>query len=273
MNKFPARVINVGIAEQNLIGFAAGVANGGFIPFTGNAAPFLINRSLDQLRVDLSYSNSNVKVIGLHTGFSYGTDGITHHEVNDVGILRTLPNIDIYVPCDGNETEHLTEFIAANRRPVYISLNSGAFPDITNKLHLHFEGKPLQFSEGDDLTIIALGTAVHDALEAAGSLGSFCSPEIFALTSVRPLDPAPLLASIKKTGRVLTVEQHSINSGAGSIAAALIAENGLGAKLKRLGIPEGSFTRNASAPENKRYFGLDSTGIEKTVKELLSMKT
>lgn len=269
MNRFPGRVVNVGIAEQNLMGFAAGMANGGFIPFTGNAAPFLINRSMDQLRVDISYSNSNVKVNGLHAGFSYGTDGITHHEVNDVGVIRGLPGFEIFVPCDGADSERLTEYAVSHRGPVYISLNSGSFPDISLAYQSFSPGKPLQFSEGRDITIIALGTAVHDAMEAAGALKGSYSADLFALTSIRPLDTAPLTASIKKTGRVLTIEQHSILGGAGSIIAALIAEQGSGAKLKRLGIPEGVFTLNASAGENKRYFGLDSHGIAAAIRQFL----
>jgi transketolase len=268
ISRFPDRVINVGIAEQNLIGFAAGMANGGFIPFTGNATPFLINRSIEQLKVDISYSKSNVKVNGLHAGFSYGTDGVTHHEVNDVGVIRGLPGFEIYVPCDGAECEGITEYAATKKGPVYISMNSGAFPDISAG-QTFTPGEPLQFAEGKDLTVIALGTAVHDVMEASVMLKGICSPDVFALTSIRPMDPTPLIDSIKKTGKVLTVEQHSVHGAAGSIAAAIIAEQGLGARLKRLGIPEGTFTKNASAQENKRFFGLDSQGIAAVIREFL----
>ena len=269
MNRFPDRTINVGIAEQDLIGFAAGMANGGFIPFTGNATPFLINRAAEQLKVDVSYSNGNVKVNGLHAGFSYGTDGVTHHEVNDVGVMRGLPGFEIYVPCDGVECERLTEYAAAKNGPVYISLNTGSFPDISHAYQAFSPGRPLQFAEGRDLTVIALGTAVHDAMEAIVSLKGICSPDVFALTSIRPMNPTPLTASFTKTGKVLTVEQHSVHGAAGSIAAALIAEQGLGAKLKRLGIPEGVFTKNALAQENKRFFGLDSPGIAAAIRDFL----
>ncbi|GHU86822.1 transketolase [Spirochaetia bacterium] len=269
MSRFPDRVINVGIAEQNLMGIAAGLANTGFIPFTGNAAPFLINRSAEQLKVDISYSNSNVKVNGLHAGFSYGADGITHHEVNDIAFIRGLPGFEIYVPCDGAECEQMTMYAANHKGPVYMSLNSGVFPEVSPGSGSFIPGKPLQFADGGDLTIIALGTTVHDALEAATALRGTCSPDIFALSSIRPLDSAPLIQSIKKTGKVLTVEQHSVNGGAGSIAAGLIAEQGLGAKLKRLGIPEGSFTQNRTAADNKACFKLDAAGIKETIREML----
>jgi transketolase len=269
-NLFPERLINVGIAEQNLMGIAAGLANSGVIPITGNAAPFLISRSNEQLKVDISYSNSNFKVTGLHPGFSYGTDGITHHEVNDICFIRGMPNFEIYVPCDPRECTQVLEYSVFERQgPVYISLNTGKFPVITAETHVFTPGEPIRFSAGKDLTIIALGTAVHDALEAAENLKDCANFDIFALTSIRPLLPYVLIESIRKTGQVLTVEQHSVHGGAGSLVAELIAEYGLGVRLKRLGVPEGSFTRNWTASENKAFFSLDAAGIVKTVKEML----
>jgi transketolase len=271
LQAFPDRVVNVGIAEQNLMGVAAGMANGGFIPVTGNATPFLISRSNEQLKVDISYSNSNVKVNGLHAGFSYGTDGCTHHEVNDVSVVRGFPNFEIYVPCDPRECAQITEYAVTKRvGPVYISLNTGNFPDITPEDYRFVPGKPVKFSEGKDLTIVALGTAVHDALQVQERLGSSVSADIFSISSVRPLDLSEIAASIKKTGRVVTVEQHSTHGGAGSLVAECIADRGLGAKLKRLGVPEGTYTKNWTAPDNKVYFGLDAEGIVKSVKTFLA---
>lgn len=271
LQAFPERVINVGIAEQNLIGIAAGLANGGFIPITGNATPFLISRSNEQLKIDISYSNSNVKINGLHAGFSYGKDGCTHHEVNDVSIIRGFPNFEIYVPCDPRECAQITEYAITERKgPVYISLNTGNFPDITPEDHHFSPGKPVQFTEGKDLTIIALGTAVHDVLQAQKELGTRFKADIFSLSSIRPLDTSALEASIRKTGHVITVEQHSTHGGAGSIVAECIADNGLCARLKRLGVPEGSYTKNWDAEDNKVYFGLDASGIRRTIQEFLA---
>ena len=271
LQAFPDRVVNVGIAEQNLMGVAAGMANGGFIPVTGNATPFLISRSNEQLKVDISYSNSNVKVNGLHAGFSYGTDGCTHHEVNDVSVMRGFPNFEIYVPCDPRECAQITEYAITKRvGPVYISLNTGNFSDITPEDYRFVPGKPVKFASGKDLTIVALGTAVHDALQAQQQLGSSVSADIFSISSVRPLDLSEIAASIKKTGRVVTIEQHSTHGGAGSLVAECIADRGLGAKLKRLGVPEGAYTKNWIAPDNKVYFGLDAEGIVKSVKTFLA---
>jgi transketolase len=267
--RFPEDVVNVGIAEQNLIGIAAGFANMGFIPFTGNAAPFLVNRSAEQIKVDAGYSCSNVKLNGMHAGFSYGIDGVTHHEVNDISFFRGLPSFEIYAPSCPGECEQITEYAAQHRGPVYISLNTGAFPEILPEGCRFIPGKALQVGEGTDVTIIALGSAVHDAMEAAAALGHSCRPDIFALSSIRPLDTTALLASIRKTGKVITLEQHSTHGGCGSLIAEAVAENGLGAKLIRLGVPEGEFTKNASAAANKRAFGLDAEGIINKVRDIL----
>ena len=268
---FPERVINVGIAEQNLIGIAAGMANGDVIPVTGNAAPFLISRSNEQLKIDLSYADSNVKVNGMHAGFSYGLDGITHHEINDISVMRGMPGFEIYVPCDSRECAQMTLYSVLIRYgPVYTSLNTGKFPVITPAEYSFTPGQPIQFSGGKDITIIALGTAVHDALQAAEKLRQKINCAVFAVTSIRHFAPGAIIDSIKETGRVLTVEQHSTHGGVGSLIAELIAENGLGAKLKRLGIPEGSFSKNWSQAENKAYFKLDAAGIAETIPGMLT---
>ena len=267
---FPERVINVGIAEQNMMGMAAGMANGGVIPVTGNAAPFLISRSNEQLKVDISYAGSNVKVNGMHPGFSYGTDGITHHEVNDICIIRGMPGFEIYSPCDSRECRQMTYYGVLNRQgPVYTSLNTGKFPVITPPDYNFKPGLPLQFSDGKDITIIALGSAVHDILEAVKNLKDTLSCAVFAITSIRPFMPAMLIDSIRRTGLVLTVEQHSTHGGAGSLVAELIAENGIGARLKRLGVPEGSFSKNWTQADNKAHFKLDAAGIAETIREMM----
>jgi len=268
---FPERVVNVGIAEQNMMGIAAGMANGGVIPVTGNATPFLISRSNEQLKVDISYAGSNVKVNGMHAGFSYGTDGITHHEVNDICYTRGMPGFEIYAPCDPRECRQMAFYGVLERKgPVYTSLNTGKFHNITPEDYVFKPGLPVQFSDGNDITIIALGNAVHDVLEAVESLGNGLSCAIFAITSIRPFLPVTLLDSIGHTGLVLSVEQLSTHGGAGSLVAELIAENGLGAKLKRLGVPEGYFTKNWTQADNKAYFKLDANGIAETIREMTS---
>jgi transketolase len=211
-----------------------------------------------------------VKVNGLHPGFSYGTDGITHHEVNDISVVRGYPSFEIYAPCDHVECALMTEYAIGHRGPVYMSLNTGVFPAILPKNHRFVPGKPIQWAEGADITIIALGTAIHDALDAAARMRHVCGTDVFALSSVRPLNAGPLAESMAKTGKVITVEQHSTHGGCGSLAAELIAERGLGARLIRRGVPEGAFTKNASAAANKRAFGLDAPGITEAIKRILA---
>jgi transketolase len=270
-SRFPELVVNVGIAEQNLVGMAAGFANMGFIPFTGNAAPFLISRSAEQIKVDIGYSHANVKLNGMHAGFSYGLDGITHHEVNDISIMRGCPPVAIFVPCDGRECEYMTEYAAKNQGPFYMSLNSGSFSEITDEDSRWIPGKPVQVARGQDLTVICLGTAVHDALNAAVILKDRLTMDIFAVSSIRPFAGDKLADSIRKTGQVLTIEQHSTHGGCGSLTAELIAENGLNARLLRLGIPEGSYTKNATSAFNKKIFGLDASGIIRTIEDLVKL--
>ncbi|MDR2759625.1 MAG: transketolase family protein [Spirochaetaceae bacterium] len=270
--RFPELVVNVGIAEQNLIGIAVGLSNMGFIPFTGNAAAFLICRSAEQIKVDVSYSHANVKLNAMHAGFSYGLDGVTHHEINDISVMRGCPALTIFAPCDGRECAEMTRYAAAKEGPFYISLNSGSFPDIHGEDYRIVPGKPVQAAQGQDLTVICLGTAVHDALEAAAILKDRFTMDVFALSSIRPLDKTALAESIKKTGKVLTLEQHSTHGGAGSIVSELIAGEGLGARLKRLGVPEGTFTQNAAAPFNKTFFGLDGKGIAGTIREFMEKR-
>jgi len=212
-------------------------------------------------------------VNGMHAGFSYGTDGITHHEINDISVIRGMPGFEIYSPCDPQECRQMTFYSIQHRKgPVYTSLNTGKFPVITPAGYVFKPGLPVQFSDGKDLTIIALGNAVHDVLEAVEVIGKKLSCAIFAVTSIRPFIPGILQDSIKQTGMVITVEQHSTHGGVGSIIAELIAENGLGARLKRLGIPEGSFTKNRTQADNKAYFKLDTHGITETINEIIQLK-
>jgi transketolase len=269
VSRFPDAVVNVGIAEQNLIGVAAGLANMDFVPFTGNAAPFLVSRSAEQIKVDVGYSHANVKLNGMHAGFSYGLDGITHHEVNDISVMRGCPPVMIFVPCDGRECSRMTEYAAQTRGPFYISLNSGSFPDITNEDAHWTPGNPVQVAEGNDLTVICLGTAVHDAIEASSMLKNRFAVDVFALSSIRPFVGDKLADSVRRTGRVLTVEQHSTHGGCGSLVAEMIAEKGLNARLLRLGVPEGSYTKNASSAFNKKFFGLDAAGIIHAIEDLV----
>jgi transketolase len=206
----------------------------------------------------------------MHAGFSYGLDGITHHEVNDISTIRGMPGFEIYAPCDPRECKQMTFYGALKHNgPVYTSLNTGKFPVITPENYVFEPGMPIQFKDGKNITIIALGTAVHDVLEAVENFSNNLSCAVFAITSIRPFIPAMLIDSIKQTSLVLTVEQHSTHGGIGSLIAELITENGLGVKQKRLGVPEGTFTKDWTQADNKIYFKLDAAGITETIRGMI----
>lgn len=263
--KYPDRLINVGIAEQNLIGVATGLSKTGFVVATGNATSFLVSRSNEQIKVDISYSHSNVKLNGMHSGFGYAKDGVTHHEVNDISTFRGFPAFQIFCPCDAREVKQLVRYAVAHDGPVYISYATGSFPLITPDSYTFIPGIPLQVQKGEQVTILCLGTAIFDAV-----LADCKNADVFMISSIRPLCLDEILESINKTKKVITVEQHSTHGGLGSIIAEAIADNGLGAKLIRLGVTEGEFTLNQSIDINKAKFKIDADGIKETYKKLVN---
>lgn len=260
LEKYPSRLINTGIAEMNLIGMAAGLSCVGYIPATGNASAFLTARSNEQLKVDVSYSHSNVKINAMHPGFCYGQDGVTHHSTYDLATILGMPGIEVFYPCDARETYQVVRYGLKHEGPVFTAYGSGLFPNITEENYEFSPGVPIRFAEGGVVTIIALGVAIHDVLSA-----SIDDADIFAVTSVRPLDTKVLVESISKTRKVVVVEHHQIHGGLGSIISEIISDNGIGAKLLRLGVPNNEFTPNVKASSIKTLLGLDPTGIAKAV--------
>ncbi|ADK80160.1 transketolase family protein [Sediminispirochaeta smaragdinae] len=264
--KFPEKVVNVGIAEQNLIGAAAGMALGGMIPITANAAPFLIGRSNEQVKNDICYSNTNVKLVGLNPGFAYGPLGPTHHCIDDISVMRGFGNITIFTPQDPREVRALFHYLLSHEGPAYIRLDSFSCENLPGTSE-NFKPGALTFHRGGsgddcDLAIICLGTASHAGLAAAERLASEgINAAVVGISSIRPIDRGALSAVIASCGRVLTVEEHSAHGGIGSLAAEVIAENGLSAILKRLAIPEGQFAPASPVPAIQKAYQLDSEGI------------
>lgn len=262
--EFSDRIVNVGIAEMNLIGMAAGFSAMGYIPVTGNASSFLVARSNEQIKDDISYSNSNVKLNAMHPGFCYGQDGVTHHSTYDLATILGMPGIEIYYPCDGRETKQIIEYGINHYGPVFTALGSGKFKNITPEDYVFKPGKPVKLAEGKKVTILALGISAHDVIDA-----KIEDADVFAVSSLRPFDKPEILDSIKKTGMAVTVEQHQVHGGLGSLISELITDNGVGAKLLRLGVPENSFTKNICASEIKESLGLDGKGIHQAVSDFL----
>jgi transketolase len=268
--RFPDRVIDVGIAEQNLVGVAVGLSLGGFVAVTANAAPFLVARANEQVKNDVCYSQTNVKLVGLNAGVAYGALASTHHAIDDVSIMRGLGNILIFAPADAIEADRIFGYAIDYEGPVYIRMDSAALPQIHDETYRFEAGRLDVLRQGEDLTIAALGSIVHEALAAAEDLaGIGISAQVLNMSSIRPLHREALIEPIVRTGRVMTVEEHSLHGGLGSLVAEIIAEERVGAHLVRLGVPEGEFAKAGPRQEIRAYHGFDRQGIVASSKKLM----
>jgi transketolase len=270
MEKFPERLINVGIAEQNLVGIATGLSLGGFVAVTANAAPFLVARANEQVKNDVCYSESNVKMIGLNAGVSYGPLASTHHAIDDISIMRGFGNTQIFAPCDPQETQQIIKYALGYNGPVYVRLDSAKFSELHKKDYRFDPGKIDVLLEGNDLTIFALGSVVHEAYQACLELKKEkIDIELINVSSIRPLSKDQIIKSIQKTKKAITVEEHSLHGGLGSIISEIIADNGLNSKLRRLGISEGTFSKSGPRAEIRSYYHIDTKGIMDMVKDII----
>lgn len=221
----PERFIQVGIAEANMVGIAAGLANAGLIPFAGSFANFLTGRVYDQIRQVVAYSNKNVKLAASHAGITLGEDGATHQIMEDIGLMRMMPNMIVINPCDYNQT-YLATFAAAEwQGPVYLRFGRPSVPNFTSLDKPFAIGKGILFEEGTDVTIIATGHMLWKALEAWDILKEQnISAEIINIHTIKPLDENIILSSVTKTGCVVTAEEHLKNGGLGDAVAQLLSE-------------------------------------------------
>lgn len=269
-DRFPDRLVNVGIAEQSLVGSAAGMALGGFVAVTANAAPFLVHRANEQVKNDVCYTNTNVKLVGLNAGVCYGALASTHHAIDDVSIMRGFGNILIFAPADPVEAEQIFKYALDYEGPVYIRLDSAKFPALHDAKYRFEAGKVDKLRDGNRLSLVAMGSTVHEAVAAAEDLGSLgIEADVLNISSIRPLEREEIIRSLKKTGLALTVEEHSVHGGVGSLVCEIAAEEGLGCRVKRLGFAEGEFAKSGPRSEMRSYVGLDADGIVKTATELV----
>lgn len=221
---FPDRFFQVGIAEANMMGIAAGLTIGGKIPFTGTFANFSTGRVYDQIRQSIAYSNKNVKICASHAGLTLGEDGATHQIMEDIGMMKMLPNMTVICPCDYNETKAATIAIAAHEGPVYLRFGRPSWPVFTAADEPFVIGKAKKMTEGTDVTIIATGHLVWKALEAAEILHERgVSAEVINMHTIKPLDEEAILQSVKKTGCVVSAEEHMRNGGLGDSVAQVLA--------------------------------------------------
>ena len=221
---FPERFVQCGIAEANMVGIAAGMSLCGKVPFLGGFAEFVTGRVYDQIRQVVCYSNKNVKVCGSHAGISLGEDGATHQTMEDIALMKVLPNMTVLVPCDYNQAKAATLAAAEHVGPVYLRLGRSKMPNFTEEGAKFEIGKAQMMNEGKDVTIFACGHLVWEALEAAKALeAEGINAEVINLHTIKPLDVDAIVASAKKTGAVVTAEEHLFNGGMGDSVAQTLA--------------------------------------------------
>lgn len=267
---FPERHINCGIAEQNMIGVAAGIAATGRVAFASSFAMFAAGRAYEQIRNSVGYPQLNVKIAATHGGISVGEDGATHQCNEDFALMRTIPGMVVMVPSDDVEAEAMVRAAYAHKGPVYMRFSRLATPVFNNPETYKFEiGKAITMREGKDVAIIAAGLPVASAMEAAEKLAAEgIEARVIDMHTIKPLDEAAVLRAAKEIGKIVTVEEHSVIGGLGSAVAEVLAEQ-CPAKLKRVGVYD-RYTESGPAEALIHHYGLDGEGVYSAVKAFLA---
>ena len=264
--KFPDRAFNLGIAEANMIGVGAGLAMAGKIPFVASFACFLVGR-FETIRISVAYTNANVKLVGTHVGVAIGEDGYSQMGLEDIACIRALPNIPVIQPADELETKQVIAYAVEHAGPLYLRLTRQNLEPVSPANYQFRFGKWVRLREGTDVTIIASGGTVFPALEAAKQLeGDGIQAEVINAATIKPLDEEMLLASARRTGHVVTVEDHSINGGLGGAVAELLAE-GCPTLMRRIGVQ--GFGESGDLKGLYAKHGLDAAGIARTTRKFL----
>ncbi len=269
--EFPERFFQIGIAEANMIGMAAGMTIGGKIPFAGTFANFATGRVYDQIRQTLAYSNKNVKIAASHAGITLGEDGATHQIMEDIGLMKMLPNMTVIVPCDYNQTKAATIAAAEHIGPVYLRFGRPKVPIFTPE-NVKFEiGKADVLNEGTDVTIFACGHLVWKAIEACEILEEKgISAEIINIHTIKPLDNEAILKSVAKTRAVVTAEEHMMNGGMGDSVAQLLARK-LPTPVEMVAVDD-KFGESGKPEELMTKFGIDTINIVEAAETVLKRK-
>lgn len=268
---FPERFFQVGIAEANMMGLAAGMTIGGKIPFTGTFANFSTGRVYDQIRQSIAYSGKNVKICASHAGLTLGEDGATHQILEDVGMMQMLPHMVVINPCDYNQTKAATIAIADHEGPVYLRFGRPSVPIFTPEDQKFEIGKGILLNEGSDVTIIATGHLVWEAIEAAKALHEKgISAEIINIHTIKPLDEKMVIASARKTGAVVTAEEHQILGGLGSSVAQTLASNAP-TPIEFVGVND-SFGESGTPAQLMTKYGLDAKNIVSACERVIKRK-
>lgn len=269
--KFPERFFNMGIAEANMIGTAAGLAAAGKIPFASTFAIFAVGRAWEQVRQSVAYPKANVKIVATHSGVTVGEDGGSHQAIEDIAIMRAVPNMTVIVPADGVETKLAIRAAAAYKGPVYVRLGRNKVQTVVPEGFKFEIGKGVTLREGRDLTIIGTGLMTAQALAAAEQLqAAGISAKVLHIATIKPLDEELILAAARETGAIVTCEEHSIVGGLGGAVAELLAEK-CPTPLTRLGIKD-RFGLSGKAEDLLKYFGLLADNVVDAAKEVLLKK-
>ena len=269
--EFPERFFNLGIAEQDVIGTAAGFSLLGFIPFATSFAVFLTNRAYDMLRIDVCYNNCNVKVVCSHTGLTVGEDGATAQCLEDFAIMRVLPNMKVICPVDFIEAKKATRIIAEQIGPVYMRTGRAPFPVITKESDPFIIGKANVLREGHDVAVIACGLMVSEALEAAKLLKmEGIEVRVINMHTIKPIDEKVIIESAKKTGALVTAEEHQIYGGLGSAVAEVLAKN-FPAPLEMVAVRD-TFGESGDPEGLLKKYHLKDTDIAEAVKKAIQRK-
>ncbi len=267
----PERFFQIGIAEANMIGIAAGLTIGGKIPFTGTFANFSTGRVYDQIRQSVAYSDKNVKICASHAGLTLGEDGATHQILEDIGLMKMLPGMTVINTCDYNQTKAATLAIADHKGPVYLRFGRPVVPNFTPADEPFEIGKAIVLTEGSDVTIVATGHLVWEALTAAEALNEQgIKAEVINIHTIKPLDEAAILKSLAKTGCIVTAEEHNVIGGLGESISRLLVSN-KPAPQEFVAVQD-TFGESGTPEQLMEKYGLTSGDIEKAVKNVLDRK-
>ncbi|HTG67727.1 MAG TPA: transketolase C-terminal domain-containing protein [Candidatus Udaeobacter sp.] len=266
---YPEQFVEVGIAEQNIVGISAGLAHSGKKPFVTSPACFLSMRSIEQIKVDVAYSATNVKLVGISGGVSYGALGMSHHSVQDLAVMRAIPGLAVVLPADRHETKKMTEALVKHEGGAYVRIGRNPVEDVYDSDDYEFViGKAVTMREGSDITIIAAGETVRVALDAEAALkeaGVSC--RVINMHTIKPLDEAAIVKAARETGRIITIEEHSIHGGLGAaIAEVVVQEHPVPVKI--VGIPDEPAIAGKTS-EVFDHYGISADNIKKIALEML----
>lgn len=267
--QLPEQFVELGIAEQNMVGISAGFALSGYKPFVCAPACFLSARSFEQIKVDMAYAGTNVKAIGISGGVSYGALGTSHHSLQDIAMMRATAGMTVILPCDVRQTRAMTKKLVGHMGPVYVRMGRGAVADVYETDDAPFEiGKANRLHEGEDITLIGCGETVRIALDAALGLKSEgISARVLDMHTLKPIDEAAIIKAAEETGRIITIEEHYKTGGLGGAVAEIVSQRHP-VPLKIIGIPHEQTVTGDSA-EVFRHYGLTADNIIQSTKDMI----